>query len=68
MMLMLVDRSYDANECTWEEFSKIPATTRDRFIADFEMVARAQGFDPDDKSKYIVLEEGARAGWRKPGW
>jgi hypothetical protein len=60
--------SYDAKECTWEDSSKIPSTTRQRFIVEFEAAARKEGFDVDDSAKFIVLDEGARAGWRRAGW
>ncbi|EKM58115.1 uncharacterized protein PHACADRAFT_252161 [Phanerochaete carnosa HHB-10118-sp] len=59
--------NYEASQCTWEDSSKLP-TNCDRFIAEFERTARAEGFVVGDPMGYIVLQEGARAGWRRPGW
>ncbi|GJE94795.1 hypothetical protein PsYK624_109690 [Phanerochaete sordida] len=58
---------YDAVDSTWEDSSKVPRNG-ERYIAEFEKAARAEGFLVDDPTRFIILDEGARAGFRRPGW
>ena len=66
--VLILIGSYDAKDCTWEDSSKIPVSTAERFITEFEAAATAEGFNVNDYEQYIVLEEGALAGWRRAGW
>lgn len=59
--------SYDAKESTWEPSGSLPPNGN-KYIQEFECAAMGEGFDVGDPMQYIVLEEGAKAGWRKPGW
>ena len=65
-MLMRIT-SYDAKESTWESTDRIPVNKKN-YVEDFECAAAREGFDVEDPTQCIVLEEGAKAGQRRPGW
>ena len=59
--------SYAALESTWEPTNTV-AMNGGKYIRDFMSAATAEGFDAADPMAYIVLEEGARVGLRRPQW